>query len=87
MASKGFFSAFDDVWMLDGVRTPMVDYCGALGHISPTDLGINGIIDQCAAIGLCQFYFCMALNRSGNSSVTFQQECVAVRRIEVSQYY
>ena len=41
MASKGFFSHFDDVWMLDGVRTPMVDYCGALGHISPTDLGIK----------------------------------------------
>ena len=39
--SKGFFTAFDDVWMLDGVRTPMVDYCGALGHISPTDLGIK----------------------------------------------
>jgi hypothetical protein len=34
---KGFFNAFKDVWMLDGVRTPMVDYCGALGHISPTD--------------------------------------------------
>ena len=41
MASKGFFTAFEDVWMLDGVRTPMVDYCGALGHISPTDLGIK----------------------------------------------
>jgi acetyl-CoA C-acetyltransferase len=41
MASKGFFSHFDDVWMLDGVRTPMVDYCGSLGHISPTDLGIK----------------------------------------------
>jgi acetyl-CoA C-acetyltransferase len=41
MASPGFFSHFDDVWMLDGVRTPMVDYCGALGHISPTDLGIK----------------------------------------------
>lgn len=41
MKSKGFFSAFNDVWMLDGVRTPMVDYCGALGHISPTDLGIK----------------------------------------------
>jgi acetyl-CoA C-acetyltransferase len=41
MATKGFFSAFEDVWMLDGVRTPMVDYCGALGHISPTDLGIK----------------------------------------------
>ena len=41
MSSKGFFTAFDDVWMLDGVRTPMVDYCGALGHVSPTDLGIK----------------------------------------------
>ncbi len=41
MANKGFFTAFEDVWMLDGVRTPMVDYCGALGHISPTDLGIK----------------------------------------------
>ncbi|MDO8455431.1 MAG: thiolase family protein [Burkholderiaceae bacterium] len=41
MTSQGFFSHFDDVWMLDGVRTPMVDYCGALGHISPTDLGIK----------------------------------------------
>ncbi|MES2413135.1 MAG: thiolase family protein [Pseudomonadota bacterium] len=41
MKTKGFFSAFDDVWMLDGMRTPMVDYCGALGHLSPTDLGIK----------------------------------------------
>jgi acetyl-CoA C-acetyltransferase len=41
MASKGFFNAFNDIWMLDGMRTPMVDYCGALGHISPTDLGIK----------------------------------------------
>lgn len=41
MASQGFFSSFNDVWMLAGVRTPMVDYCGALGHISPTDLGIK----------------------------------------------
>jgi acetyl-CoA C-acetyltransferase len=41
MASKGFFNAFDDIWMLDGMRTPLVDYCGALGHISPTDLGIK----------------------------------------------
>lgn len=41
MKNKGFFTDFDDVWMLDGVRTPMVDYCGALGHISPTDLGIK----------------------------------------------
>ena len=41
MASKRFFNAFADVVILDGVRTPMVDYCGALGHLSPTDLGIK----------------------------------------------
>jgi acetyl-CoA C-acetyltransferase len=41
MATPGLFSSFDGIWMLDGVRTPMVDYCGALGHISPTDLGIK----------------------------------------------
>lgn len=41
MQPKGFSSAFEDVWMLDGIRTPMVDYCGAIGHISPTDLGIK----------------------------------------------
>jgi acetyl-CoA C-acetyltransferase len=41
MAAQGFFNAFEDVWMHEGVRTPMVDYCGALGHISPTDLGIK----------------------------------------------
>ena len=41
MNPKGFFNAFNDIWMLDGVRTPMVDYCGALGHVSPTDLGIK----------------------------------------------
>ena len=40
MAANGFFTAFDDVWLLAGVRTPHVDYCGAFGHISPTDLGI-----------------------------------------------
>ncbi|HMS04356.1 MAG TPA: thiolase family protein [Burkholderiaceae bacterium] len=40
-ASKGFAQTFDDIWMTGGVRTPMVDYCGILGDISPTDLGIK----------------------------------------------
>ena len=31
MATRGFFNSFDDVVILGGVRTPMVDYCGALG--------------------------------------------------------
>ena len=41
MTGKGFYSSFDDVWMIDGVRTPLVDYCGAFGNLSPTDMGIK----------------------------------------------
>jgi acetyl-CoA C-acetyltransferase len=37
----GLFIAYDDVWLLDGVRTPFVDYNGALGLVSPIDLGIK----------------------------------------------
>src|ERR1700720_1383766 len=37
----GLFMVYDDVWLLDGVRTPFVDYNGALGLVSPTDLGIR----------------------------------------------
>jgi acetyl-CoA C-acetyltransferase len=39
--SRGLFNSFDDVWLLDAVRTPLVDYCGALADASPTDLGIK----------------------------------------------
>ena len=49
---KGFFNAFNDVWMLDGARTPMVDYCGALGHVSPTDLGIKAARAALARAGV-----------------------------------
>ncbi|MBH2008817.1 MAG: thiolase family protein [Xanthomonadaceae bacterium] len=52
MAHTGFFNAFDDIWMLAGVRTPMVDYCGALGHISPTDLGIKVAREVLARAGV-----------------------------------
>jgi acetyl-CoA C-acetyltransferase len=41
MASKGFYSGFNDVWLIDGVRTPMVDYCSHFSDVSPTDLGIK----------------------------------------------
>ncbi len=41
MATKGFFGGFDDIWIVDGLRTPMVDYCGDLGGVSATDLGIK----------------------------------------------
>ncbi|MEJ8575057.1 thiolase family protein [Microbaculum marinum] len=34
-------AAWDDVWLVDGVRTPFVDYKGALSLVSPIDLGIK----------------------------------------------
>ncbi len=52
MATQGFFNAFADVWMHEGVRTPMVDYCGALGHISPTDLGIKAAREALKRAGI-----------------------------------
>ena len=52
MAPRGFFNAFADVWMHEGVRTPMVDYCGALGHISPTDLGIKAAREALLRAGI-----------------------------------
>jgi acetyl-CoA C-acetyltransferase len=39
--SSGLFTAYKDVWLLDAVRTPFVDYNGALGLVSPIDLGIK----------------------------------------------
>lgn len=38
---KTFAHRFAHAWLLDGVRSPMVDYCGAFGDISPTDMGIK----------------------------------------------
>jgi acetyl-CoA C-acetyltransferase len=39
--SPGLSSRYDDIWLLDGVRTPFADYCGALAGVSPIDLGIK----------------------------------------------
>ena len=41
MSNKSLHCSFDDAWLLDGVRTPFVDYNGALAGTSPTDLGIK----------------------------------------------
>jgi len=38
---KALFSSYEDVWLLDGVRTPFIEYNTALGLVSPTDLGIK----------------------------------------------
>jgi acetyl-CoA C-acetyltransferase len=34
-------SCYEDIFLIDGVRTPFADYNGALGLVSPTDLGIK----------------------------------------------
>jgi len=39
--SKGLFQRFEGVYILDGVRTPMVDYMGAFADANPIDLGIK----------------------------------------------
>ncbi|GGX72083.1 thiolase family protein [Saccharospirillum salsuginis] len=37
---SALLSRYDDIWLVDGRRTPFADYCGELRDISPTDLGI-----------------------------------------------
>jgi acetyl-CoA C-acetyltransferase len=39
--SGGLFTAYDDAWLIDGVRTAFVDYNGALAQVSAIDLGIK----------------------------------------------
>jgi hypothetical protein len=39
--ASGLATKYADAWLIDGIRTPFVDYNGALGAISPTDLGIK----------------------------------------------
>jgi len=38
---RALTASWSDVWLLDGVRTPFVDYNGALSTASPIDLGIK----------------------------------------------
>jgi acetyl-CoA C-acetyltransferase len=45
----GIFIAYDDIWLLDGMRTPFADYNGVLGLVSPIDLGIKvarGVLER-----------------------------------------
>src|ERR1043165_7304403 len=39
--SKALTASWEDVWLLDGVRTPFVGYNRAFAQISPIDLGIK----------------------------------------------
>ena len=37
---KGIAIQYDDVYLVNGARTPFGKYCGSLAQVSPTDLGI-----------------------------------------------
>ena len=39
--SKALTASWQDVWLLDGVRTPFADYNTVLGLVSPIDMGIK----------------------------------------------
>ena len=52
MTAKGLFGAWTDVVLVDGARTPFVDYTGALSDISPIDLGIKAGRAALAKAGL-----------------------------------
>lgn len=41
MSAKPLVSTWSDVVLVDGLRTPFIDYNGALGLVSPIDLGIK----------------------------------------------
>lgn len=38
--TKGIGILFDDIFLVNGMRTPFGKYCGTLSQVSPTDLGI-----------------------------------------------
>ena len=48
----GQFNRFDDVFILDGVRTPQVDYQGAFADANPIDLGIKAARSVLARAGV-----------------------------------
>ena len=37
---KGIGMQYDDIYLINGARTPFGKFCGTLAQISPTDLGI-----------------------------------------------
>ncbi len=48
--TKGIGILFEDIFLVNGIRTPFGKYCGSLAQISPTDLGI---ISSRAALQSC----------------------------------
>ena len=52
MHTGGFYNRFEDVLILDGLRTPMVDYQGAFADVNPIDLGIKAARSVLARSGV-----------------------------------
>jgi len=50
--SQGLRARYSDAWLIDGMRTPFVDYRGALAGISPIDLGIKAAKAAIARVGI-----------------------------------
>lgn len=52
MTRDALIATFKDAWLLDGARTPFVDYRGTLADISPIDLGIKAARAAIAKAGV-----------------------------------
>lgn len=52
MSGDALVANFKDAWLLEGARTPFVDYRGALSTISPIDLGIKAARAAIARAGV-----------------------------------
>lgn len=52
MSGNALIATFKDAWLVDGARTPFVDYRGALAEISPIDLGIKAARAAIARAGV-----------------------------------
>jgi acetyl-CoA C-acetyltransferase len=50
--SRALLAQWPDAWLIDGVRTPFVDYMQALSLVSPIDLGIKVAREAFARSGL-----------------------------------
>lgn len=49
---SGISATYEDAWLIDGVRTPFVDYNGPLALVSPIDLGIKAAREAFKKSGL-----------------------------------
>ena len=51
-SKSGVVFSYDDIWLIDGVRTPFADYNGVFGRVSPIDLGIKAARGVFARTGI-----------------------------------